>query len=123
MWIGFYHRKTNMSRKHNPFALEFTFDEDDNEIVQSVTVEQVDVADDSSTRSALSIPVQIQIFLKEQVLPTGEYIAQSIENITAAIDGKIGTVKARLSDYEGEEGFWEKAGTGEYKYKDKEPEW
>ena len=123
MWIGFYHRKTNMSRKHNPFALEFTFDEDDNEIVQSVTVEQVDVADDSSTRSALSIPAQIQIFLKEQVLPTGEYIAQSIEDITAAIDGKIGTVKARLSDHVDEEGFWEKAGTGEYKYKDKEPEW
>ena len=87
MWIGFYHRKTNMSRKHNPFALEFTFDEDDNEIVQSVTVEQVDVADDSSTRSALSIPAQIQIFLKEQVMPTGEYIAQSIEDITTSING------------------------------------
>jgi len=123
MWIGFYHRKTNMSKKHNPFALEFTFDEDDNEIVQSVSVEQVDVADDSSTRTALPIVSQIQIFLKEQVMPTGEYIAQSIEDITAAIDGRTGTVKARLSDHVDKEGFWEKAGTGEYKYKDKEPAW
>ena len=36
--IGFYHRKTNMSKKHQPFALEFTFAEDENEIVQSGVV-------------------------------------------------------------------------------------
>jgi hypothetical protein len=71
----------------------------------------------------LPIVSQIQIFLKEQVMPTGEYIAQSIEDITTAINGKTGTVKARLSDYVDKEGYWEKAGTGEYKYKDKEPAW
>ena len=121
--IGFYHRKTNMSKKHQPFALEFTFAEDENEIVQSVVVEQADVTEDADTRAALPLVERIKIFLSDQSEPNGEYTPQSIEDIADAVASKVGTVRARLSENVGKEGFWEKAGTGEYKYKDKEPEW
>ena len=121
--IGFYHRKTNMSKKHQPFALEFTFAEDDNEIVQSVSVDSVDVADDADTRKGLSVVERMQIFLKDQTEPTGEYIPIKINEIAEAIDATIGSVRTRLSENVDKEGFWEKAATGEYKYKDKEPEW
>ena len=121
--IGFYHRKTNMSKKHQPFALEFTFAEDENEIVQSVVVEQADVTEDADTRAALPLVERIKIFLSDQSEPNGEYTPQSIEDIADAVASKTGTVRARLSENVGKEGFWEKAGTGEYKYKDKEPEW
>ena len=121
--IGFYHRKTNMSKKHQPFALEFTFAEDENEIVQSVVVEQADVTEDADTRAALPLVERIKIFLSDQSEPNGEYTPQSIEDIADAVASKVGTVRARLSENVGKEGYWEKAGTGEYKYKDKEPEW
>ena len=48
---------------------------------------------------------------------------QSIEDIADAVSSKVGTVRARLSENVDKEGYWEKAGTGEYKYKDKEPSW
>ena len=121
--IGFYHRKTNMSKKHQPFALEFTFAEDENEIVQSVVVEQADVTEDADTRAALPLVERIKIFLSDQSEPNGEYTPQSIEDIADAVASKVGTVRARLSENVGKEGYWDKAGTGEYKYKDKEPEW
>ena len=120
--IGFYHRKTNMSKKHPPFALEFTFDEDDNEIVQSVSVEQVDVTEDADTRAALPLVERIKIFLQDQVEPNGQYQAISIEDIAEACGSRPGTVRARLSENVDKDGFWEKAGTGEYKYLEK-PEW
>ena len=120
--IGFYHRKTNMSKKHPPFALEFTFDEDANEIVQSVTVDQADVTEDADTRAALPLVERIKIFLSDQVEPSGEYIPQSVDDIADAVNSKVGTVRARLSENVDKEGYWEKAGTGEYKYKNKE-EW
>ena len=66
---------------------------------------------------------RINIFLSDQSEPNGEYTPQSIEDIADAVASKTGTVRARLSENVGKEGFWEKAGTGEYKYKDKEPEW
>ena len=121
--IGFYHRKTNMSKKHQPFALEFIFEEDANEIVQSVKVEQADVTEDADTRAALPLVERIKIFLSDQSEPTGAYTPQSIEDIADAVSSKVGTVRARLSENVDKEGYWEKAGTGEYKYKDKEPSW
>ena len=121
--IGFYHRKTNMSRKHKPFALEFTFEEDENEIVQSVTVEAADVADDADTRRGLSVVERIKLHLKDQGLPEGGYIGVSVEDITSAVDSTVGTVRARLSENVGKAGFWEHGEMNEYKFKDKEPEW
>lgn len=111
-----------MSKKHPPFALEFTFDEDANEIVQSVTVDQADVTEDADTRAALPLVERIKIFLSDQVEPSGEYIPQSVDDIADAVNSKVGTVRARLSENVDKEGYWEKAGTGEYKYKNKE-EW
>ena len=95
----------------------------DNEIVQSVSVDSVDVADDADTRKGLSVVERMQIFLKDQTEPTGEYIPIKINEIAEAIDATIGSVRTRLSENVDKEGFWEKAATGEYKYKDKEPEW
>jgi hypothetical protein len=120
--IGFYHRKTNMSKKHPPFALEFTFEEDDNEIVKSVSVEQADVTEDADTRAALPLVERIKIFLQDQVEPNGQYQAISVEDIAEACGSRPGTVRARLSENVDKDGFWEKAGTGEYKYLEK-PEW
>ena len=120
--IGFYHRKTNMSKKHMPFALEFIFSEDENEIVQSVKVEQADVTDDADTRAALPLVERIKIYHSSLSDPYGVYEAQSVEDIADAVSSKAGTVRARLSENVGKEGFWEKAGTGEYRYLDKQ-EW
>ena len=47
----------------------------------------------------------------------------SVEDITSAVDSTVGTVRARLSENVGKEGFWEHGEMNEYKFKDKEPDW
>ena len=122
--IGFYHRKTNMGKIHDSFALEFIFNEDGRGVVDKVSVQSADVGEDDKTRASLYLWQRIQKFLELQAMPDGTFISTPVEEIRLGCPDKQGkfpdidTVTARLSDkkYNGQEGFWERSNTGEYRF-------
>ena len=122
--IGFYHRKTNMGKIHDSFALEFIFNEDDRGVVDKVSVQSADVGEDDKTRASLYPWQRIQKFLELKAMPDGTFISTSIENIRLGCpnkDGKfldIDTIKSTLLNekYNGKEGFWEESATEEYRF-------
>ena len=125
MRVNFHHRKTNMSKKHAPFALEFTFEEDENEIVQSVSVEEIDVTDDVEARKGMGVAKRIELYLKDLALPDGTYESASVSTIVEAIESTNNTVRVRLSEnvYDSKtnpSGWCEHAGMNEYKYREKD---
>ena len=103
--IGLYHRKTNVGKRYGDIGLEFGFTNDDNLIIDKVTVNECDVKDDPVTRKGASVVEQIIGVLKANISHdfdgTGHYQTMTSEEIAETLDIKLNTIRTRLAELRG----------------------
>ena len=121
--IGLYQRKTNLSRRHDPFGLEFTFLENSMEIIDKVSVREIDIAEDSVIRKGLALHVQISEVLKRNVHEnmdgTSDYMSMSSDDIASTLDLRKSDIKSILHEGVSQGYDWERKGSDdEWIYKD-----
>lgn len=121
--IGLYHRKTNAGRRHDAFGLEFTFKDDENEIIDSVLISETDIAADPDTRKGLAMQDQITAVLRENIQYTMDgghsYEPMTVDEIRIAIgSSNLDSVATRLSDrrFNSRSGRWQRTAPGKYAY-------
>ena len=101
MIVGLYHKKTNSGKLHKPFGLEFVFKDDEQGNIDTVYVNEKDVAEDPVIRKGLTITAQIEYLLLNNKNSNGQYIAMSPDEIARDLGLKKPDTETILSDWEG----------------------
>ena len=115
MIVGLYHKKTNSGKLHKPFGLEFVFKDDEPGNIDTVYVNEKDVAEDPVIRKGLTITAQIEYLLLNNKNSNGQYIAMSSDEIARDLGLKKPEAETILSDWEGKK--WNTHGAGLYIHK------
>lgn len=115
MIVGLYHKKTNSGKLHKPFGLEFVFKDDEQGNIDTVYVNEKDVAEDPVIRKGLTITAQIEYLLLNNKNSNGQYIAMSPDEIARDLGLKKPDTETILSDWEGKK--WNTHGAGLYIHK------
>ena len=115
MIVGLYHKKTNSGKLHKPFGLEFVFKDDEQGNIDTVYVNEKDVAEDPVIRKGLTITAQIEYLLLNNKNSNGQYIAMSSDEIARDLGLKKPEAETILSDWEGKK--WNTHGAGLYIHK------
>ena len=121
--LGLYHRKTNAGKLHSGFGIEFRFQDDAQQNIETVWVKyEESIQEDSELRRGLPMHEQIESALKgnfDYVNSELTYAAMTVDEIAEAIGAKPTSVQSRLSDSRFRGKLWQRSGPSSYEYIDR----